>query len=162
MSVTFTATTILAQNGMTTTDFAAVTVEYMMDDAVDTVNLLFSQNIAALTGTAGTKTATTTRGQSAVVKMLMTLILRENKKTALSSATSTSSTGSGSSSSVGIGNLSMSESSSVSSAISAASAINNPANSVYVDLFMQAGNKLIPAAVSTKDLPIYVGNAPIY
>jgi hypothetical protein len=158
MSVTFTAATILIQNGMTETDFLDETVEYMMDDAIDTVNLLFTQDIAALAGSAGAKTATMTRGQSAVTKMLLTLVLRENKKTQLTSSDSTSNA-SGASGSISAGGLSMSESSSISTGISASAAINNPANSVYVELFMQAGNKLVPADVSVKEPPIYVGNA---
>ena len=155
--VTVNATIVLAQNGYTTSDFSAVNIEYMMDDAINTLNLLFSQSIAALSGGAGVGSTTLTRSQSAVFAMLMSLVLRENKKTALSNSSSTSNS-TGASSSVGIGGLSASESSSVSSAISAASAINNPANSVYVDLLMKAGRKL---ELATVDPPIYVSNAPI-
>ena len=161
MSVQITATTILAQNGMTTTDFTAATVEYMIDDCIDIVNLLASQTIAAMTGSAGTKTATFTRLQSPVVKTLISLVLRENKKTALTNSSSTGDS-SGTSSSIAVGPISLSESSSVSSSISAAAAINNPSNSVYVDMFYKQCEALKVATASSISLPeppIYVGNA---
>lgn len=153
MSVSFTAAVILAQNGMTESDFTDENVEYMMDDAIDTVNLLFGQEIAALTGDAGAKAASMTRAQSSVVKMLLSLVLRENKKTSLSNSSSTGSS-TGGSSSISVGSVNVSESSSVSSSISAASAINNPANTIYVNMFMQAGKRL---EVETAGLPICIG-----
>jgi activator of HSP90 ATPase len=141
MSVTITALTVLAQNGLTVTDFTAIVTEYMIDDTINTVNLLFGQSIEAMSGTAGTKDVDMTRNQSAVVKMLLSLVLRENKKTQLTNSDNTSSSTS-TSSSFTVGQISQSESNSVSTAISAASAINNPANSVYVNLFMDAGAML--------------------
>jgi hypothetical protein len=166
MSVTSTAQTILDQTGYAvysagppvTGDFTLINTEYMMDDAIDTVNLMFTQNIAALTGTAGSKTATMTRDQNSVVKMLLVLMLREAKKTSLSNSSSTggsSSTGK----SVSVNGISMSQNSSVSSAISASSALNNPANSVYVAMFNEAGKKLEEkTSVANNRLPpIYIG-----
>lgn len=142
MSVSFSASEILAQNGMSESDFTNETVEYMMDDSINTVNLLFTQTIDALAGEAGAKTATMTRNQSAVVKMLLSLVLRENKKTQLSSSSSTSNS-TGTNSSVSAGGISASDSNTVSGSISATAAINNPSNSVYVNMFMEAGKKLV-------------------
>lgn len=163
MSVTITATTSLAQNGMTTTDFTAAVTEYMIDDCIDTVNLLANQSMAALSGSEGSKSVTITRLQAPAVKMLISLVLRENKKTQLTNSDNTSGS-TGTSSSIGVGPVSVSESGSVSSSISASSAINNPSNSVYVDLFMRAVEELKARSTSTINLPsppIYVGNAPI-
>jgi activator of HSP90 ATPase len=153
--VDITATTSLSQNGMTVTDFSAENVEYMIDDCLDTVNLMFEQTMDALSGGAGSKSVTVTRGQAPVVKMLISLVLRENKKTQLTNSSSTGSS-TGTSSSIGVGSINVSESGSVSSSISAAASINNPANSVYVNLFMEAGRKL---KNQTASLAFCVGTA---
>jgi hypothetical protein len=170
MSATITAQIVLDQNGYAvyaagppvSGDFTLVNVEYMIDDAIDTVNLMFSQSMANLSGTAGSKSVSVTRQQNSVLKMLLALVLRENKKTQLSNSSSTANS-SGGSHSVSAGVLSMSESSSVSTSINAASAINNPTNSVYVNLFMEAGKKLeaVTAVAANRSPPIYIGNAPI-
>jgi hypothetical protein len=157
LTVTINATNTLAENGYTTSDFTAATTEFIIDTAIDLLNLLAEQSIAAMAGSSGTKTVITTRDQAAVLKMLISVTLRENKKTALSSSSSTSGSSSAGKS-VGIGSLSMSESSSVSSAISAAATINNPQNSAFAKLFLDSC-----AALKRKTLgpPIYVGYAPV-
>jgi hypothetical protein len=161
MSVTITASSVLSQNGMSTTDFAAADVEAMIDDAIDTVDLFAWQSMAAMTGTAGAKTVTITRLQSPAVKMLISLLLRENKKTQFSSATNTSGSTSTSKSVSIAGVLSQSEGSSISTAISASAAINNPANTVFVQYFLQACEELKKQTAtitnSPATLPIYVG-----
>lgn len=161
MSVNFDAEQVILQNGFQIYDegtgegdFTVPVVEYVVDDCIDTVNLLFEQDIAAMSGEAGSKTVTCSRAQSPVLKMLISLVLRENRKSAISSSSSTGS-GESESRSVGVGGLSVSEGSSISSAISASATINNPANTVYVDLFLKAGKKLMGSP------PIYVGNAPL-
>ena len=159
MSVSITAQIILDQTGYTTTDFTLINTEYMIDDALDTVNLMFTQSIAALSGSTGSKTGSLTRDQNAVVKMLLVLMLREGKKTSLSNSTSTGGSTSNQQS-VGVGAISISESGSVSSAVSAAQAINNPANSIYVSMFMDAGKKLEDktSVTSNRRPPIVIAN----
>lgn len=155
--VTVTAAIVLAENGYTTDDFSAVNIEYMMDNVIDTINLMAGTSIAALTGTAGSKTATLTRAENPVFQMLMSMVLRENKKTSLSNSSSTSGSESASSS-VSIGALSSSESSSVGTAISATAALNNEANSIYVKMFYDACRAL---RMATLDPPIYLSNDPV-
>lgn len=122
--VTYTALIALAENGYTITDISAANLEYIIDRAIDYVNALAGTSIADMTGAAGTKTATFTDAQNAVVGLLVTCMLREMKRTSLSNSTSTSNA-SGTSSSIGIGGLSASESGSISTAVSAASSLNN-------------------------------------
>jgi len=138
MSASLTALIALAENGYTTTDMTAVNTEYVIDNAIDFVNLTAEVNIPQLSGTAGTKTVTLTREQNAAVRLLVTCMLREAKKTSL---TNSSSSGTATSGSLGIGNLSMSESSSVSSAITAASSLNS-SNDLTRSLFEMAIERL--------------------
>lgn len=164
MSVTLTAATVLAQNQYTTTDFDLTDVEYMIDDCIDTVNALTNDTIAALSGDAGSKSVTITRSEAPSVKTLITIVLREAKKTSLSNSSSTGNS-TGTSSSINVGSIGMSESGSVSSAISATSALNNTAGSPLVDLFYKLIDVLkeviLAETPSLKSPPIYVGNAPI-
>jgi hypothetical protein len=155
--VTVTASTVLSKNGFTTTDFAAIDVENMIDDTIDTINLLADQTITAMAGTAGSKTATLTGPQNTCFYMLISGVLRENKKTALSNSGSTS----GSSSinkSVNMGPISFSEGGSTGTAISATATLNNPANSMFANMFNLALRKLMLATV---DPPIVVAYEPI-
>jgi hypothetical protein len=166
LSVTITAQTILNQTSYTvysagppvTGDFTLENTELMIDDAIDTVNLLFTQSIAALSGSAGAKTGTMTRDQNSVFKMLIVMMLRESKKTSLSNSSSTNG-GTSTTRSTAVGPFSSSEGGSVSSAVSAATAINNPANSIYVSLFMDAGKKLEEktSVANSRLPPIYIG-----
>jgi hypothetical protein len=118
----YTATIALAESGYTTDDVTAINAEYIIDNAINFVNLEAQLSISALSGTAGSKTVTLTRDQYAVVSILSTAMLRETKKTSLTNSTSTGTSTSGS---IGAGSLSLSESSSVSSAISAAASLNS-------------------------------------
>jgi hypothetical protein len=156
MSATFTASSILAQNGYTTTDFSAENVEYWIDDSIDTVNDLAVQSIDAMAGIAGSKTATCTRTQAPAVKTLITIILREAKKTSLSNSNSTSSSNS-TSKSVSLGPASYSEGGSVGAAISAASALNNASDSPLVELFYRLIDSLKTNTASASNIAFCVG-----
>src|SRR4030042_140236 len=105
--VTYTALIALAENGYSITDISAANCEYIIDRAPDYVNLLASTSIADMTGVAGVKTVTLTDPQNAVIGLLVACMLREMKRTALTSSTSTGTSTSGS---LGGGNISMSES----------------------------------------------------
>jgi activator of HSP90 ATPase len=167
MSVVLDSTSLITQNGYAvysagppvTGDFTVANVDAMVDDCINTVNLFASQDMAAMSGTP--KTVTVTREQSIVVKMLLTLVLRENKKTQLSNSSSTGNA-SGTAKSINVGPIGMSQSNSVSTSISATAAINNPANSVYVGLFEKACDLLKGKSTQTTSMmPIYIGNAPM-
>lgn len=138
---TLTATIVLAKNGFTTTDFSAINTEYMIDDAIDWVNNQTDRGIANMSGSAGTKTVTLSSEENAAVSPLISVVLRENKKTSLSNSSVTSG-GSSTSNSIGVGSVSLSESNSVSNAISATSAINNPANTFYLEMVKAACERL--------------------
>jgi hypothetical protein len=122
--VTYTALIALGENGLTISDFTAVNTEYIIDRAIDYVNMRAQINIPALVGVAGVKTVTLTRNQSAVIGLLVTCMLRAAKQTSLANSSSTSGSSS-TSKSVGLGALSLSEGGSVSSAISAASSLGS-------------------------------------
>jgi hypothetical protein len=150
--VDISASIALAQNGFavisgTAGDFKAVQVEYMIDTVINVVNQLAGQSIAALSGVPGTMTTTCTRAQEPAVTTLITITLREGKKTSLSNSTSTNGSSSGSSSVSLAGVISKSESGSVGTAISAAAALNNAANSPLVDLFYKLIDSLKTGAV---------------
>jgi hypothetical protein len=130
LTTTITAALTLSQNGYTTSDFATSDVEAWIDDAIITTATLVNTDIDKL----DTGTVTLTDDLASAVKVLITIMLREAKKTSMSNSTSTSSSAGGNKS-VGIGGLSVSESSSVSTAISAASSLNNQANTPLVDLY---------------------------
>jgi hypothetical protein len=147
MSVTITAATALSENGYAvlsgnTGDFALVDVEAKIDDAINQVNLFAETNITALSGTAGSKTVTLSRLESAPVKILITITLREMKKTSLSNSSSTSGSSSTNKSVSIAGVLSQSEGGSTSTAVSAAAALNSAANSPLIDMFWKAIEKL--------------------
>lgn len=132
MSVTITATSALSQNGYTITDFPATGVEVIIDDCANTVNQLAQQTIEAMSGSP--LTLTVTRNQAPAVKTLITIILRETKKTSLSNSNSTSGANSATKN-MNFGPVGVSEGSSTSTAISASMALNNAADSPLVELF---------------------------
>jgi len=137
--VTISASVALAQNGYTTDDVEDIACEYIIDAAIDHVNLMADTSIAALAGVAGAKTGAVTRNQNAALQPLITLMLRDYKRSALSSSQhTTQSTGAGGSSSFTLGPYSVSESSSTASAISAANSLNNAANTYTVKMFETA------------------------
>lgn len=140
MTQTLTASILLAKNGYTTTDLAATTVETIMEDALDYIENEAETGMPSLTGTAGSKQVILSRRQNAAFSPLMSCMLRDAKKSALSNSTSTGNTSS-TAKSIGVGSVSVSESGSVSSAISAASSLNN-ANDFTRELFWKAIQRL--------------------
>jgi hypothetical protein len=140
--VDITATTVLSQNGYTTTDLAAADVERIIDDAINQVNLDAAQSMSNMTGAEGSKTVTVTAPQSVPVKILISLMLREVKKTSLTNSDSTSSSTS-TSKSIGVGQINVSDASSVSSSISAAASINTVANTILRENYLRAISRLI-------------------
>jgi hypothetical protein len=85
---TLTAAILIAENGFQNTDFdpagssedtGKTNVEYMIDSAIDYVNLEAETSISNLSGSAGSKTVTVTASQNAVLKLLLTAMLREAK-----------------------------------------------------------------------------------
>jgi hypothetical protein len=74
---------ILDENGYSLTDFSGLTLtilEYKIDDAIDYVNAEAGTSIAALTGTAETKSFTYTAPENLAVKGLVNLMLRAFKE----------------------------------------------------------------------------------
>jgi hypothetical protein len=142
MSVSITATSALSENGFSvfsagppaTGDFTIIDTEAVINKAINHVNNRAKRSIPAMTGAAGSKTASMSRLESDPVNTLITIMLRETKKTSLSNSNSTS----GSSSiqkSVNMGPFGKSEGGSVGTAISATAAINNAANSALIKIF---------------------------
>ena len=71
---------MLAETDYADTDIHATDgkerVEYMIDNAIDYVNLHAGTSIGNMTGVAGAKTVTVTSGQSAVIKPLCILMVK--------------------------------------------------------------------------------------
>ena len=142
MSVTLNATDTLAENGYTTTDFTAAVVEGIINRAIRQVNLDAAQSISEMTGaTVGEKTVSMTQRQSVPVTILISLMLRETRRSTLSNTSSTGNSSS-TSKSINVGPIGMSDASSVSSAISASASLNNPANTIYRDDYLRAIDRL--------------------
>lgn len=144
MTTLITAATVLSQNGYSiisgsTGDFTTSDTEAMINSGFNLINLLAGTSITKLSGSPGSSTIED--DEEPAFNLLMTIMLREAKKTSLSNATSTGGS-SGTAKSVAAMGFSKSESSSVSSAISASTAINNSANSPLVDFFNQAIERL--------------------
>jgi hypothetical protein len=57
-------------------DIAAATFEYLIDNAIDYINLTAGTSIADLSGDAGTKSVTASEGELAAIKTLSGLLLR--------------------------------------------------------------------------------------
>jgi hypothetical protein len=74
---------ILDENGYSLTDFTGLTLtilEYKIDDAIDYVNAEAGTTIAALTGTAETKSFVYTAPENLAVKGLVNLMLKAYKE----------------------------------------------------------------------------------
>ena len=67
---------ILDENNYTTSDCNLTNTEYLIDNAVDYVNLQAGTSIADLAGSAESKTLTGTEDEIAIVKVLSSLLLR--------------------------------------------------------------------------------------
>lgn len=70
---------ILDENGYSTGDISLTNLEYLIDNAIDTVNLRAGTTIADLSGSAESKSITGTEAEILVVKELSVLILRAYK-----------------------------------------------------------------------------------
>lgn len=73
------ATRILAETGYTVGDISLTNLEYLIDNAIDYVNLHAGLSIADLAGSAESKSLTGTDGQIFAVKALSELMLRAYK-----------------------------------------------------------------------------------
>jgi hypothetical protein len=147
MSEAITGQTVLDDNGYTVTDFPIIVVERLINKAISHINAQTGRSIAHMDGTAGTKSVTVADEEYGVLDAIITCMLREAKKTALSNSSSTGGS-SGSSKSVSAQGYSVSESSSTSSAITATSAINNSGNSILIDWIKEELKRLREIEVS--------------
>jgi hypothetical protein len=145
LSVTLTAANCLADNNYTTTDIPTVAVERIIDKAISYFNLRTGRSVNLMAGTPESKTTVVQAEEYGVLEAIITCMLREAKKTSLSNSTST---GSGASKSVNIGAMGMSESSTVSSAISAAQSINSEGNTVFREFITEGLRSLREVEVS--------------
>jgi len=71
-----TAQQILDENGWTTGDISLANLEYLIDNAINYVNLVTGLSISNLSGAAGSKTVTVTSAQDPIIKMLAGLLVR--------------------------------------------------------------------------------------
>ena len=134
--VTITAQNSLDDNNYTVTDISLVAAERLIDKAISYFNLKTGRGVALMDGVAESKTTTCQDDEYGVLEAIITCLFREAVKTYLSSASSTNSATSGANS-VSAGGMSASESSSVSTAISASTAINNPANTILREFIVE-------------------------
>lgn len=75
--VSITAQQILDENNYSQSDTKTKTnVEYLIDNTINYINLLAGTSISNMTGTAPNKTVTVSSNQSAVIKPLVTLMLK--------------------------------------------------------------------------------------
>lgn len=79
VTVTNIATQILNENNYTTNDITATNLEYLIDNAIDYVNMETATSIADLSGSAGTKSITGTEAEIITVKAGSVLMLRAYK-----------------------------------------------------------------------------------
>lgn len=71
-----TAQRILDENNWLTTDITLVNCEYLIDNAINYINLETGLSMSNLTGVAGAQTVTLTNPQETAVKMLSALLVR--------------------------------------------------------------------------------------
>ena len=70
---------ILDQNNYTTTDISIVNLEYLINLAVNFVNLMSDTDIAALSGAGGSKSLVGTKAENLAVQLVSTLLIRAYK-----------------------------------------------------------------------------------
>jgi len=74
---TVTAQRILDENGWSATDDISLTnLEYLIDNAINYINLMAGTSISNLSGTAGSKTVTVTSAQDPIIKSAVALCVR--------------------------------------------------------------------------------------
>jgi hypothetical protein len=76
---TITAQLILDENNYTDGDITLTNLEYLIDNAINYVNLQTGLSISNLSGTAESKTVTVTSNESTVIKSLTVLMVRAYK-----------------------------------------------------------------------------------
>ena len=76
---TITAQLILDENNYTDDDITLTNLEYLIDNAINYVNLQTGLSISNLSGTAESKTVTVTSNESTVIKSLAVLMIRAYK-----------------------------------------------------------------------------------
>lgn len=74
--VVITAQQILDENGWLVTDIAIVNLEYLIDNAINYINLETGLSMSNLTGVTPNMAVTLTSAQEVVVKMLSALLVR--------------------------------------------------------------------------------------
>jgi hypothetical protein len=85
-----TAATVLARFHYKSTDFdpatspdetvSLINVEYVIDDAIDFINLEAGTSIGSLAGVAGAKTVSVTNDENAALKLLLGIMLHDTKE----------------------------------------------------------------------------------
>ena len=70
---------ILDENNYTEADISKTNLEYLIDNAIDYINLVAGTSIADLSGTAGSKSLTATENEIVAIKLLTVLLLRAYK-----------------------------------------------------------------------------------
>lgn len=76
---TITAQQVLDENGWDTDDISLETLEYLIDNAINYVNLETGLSITNLAGVAASKSTTVTNDQDVVVKMVAGILVRAFK-----------------------------------------------------------------------------------
>jgi len=74
--VAITAQQILDENGWVVADIAIANLEYLIDNAINYINMEAGISMSNLTGASPNKTVTLTSAQEVVVKMLAALLVR--------------------------------------------------------------------------------------
>jgi len=78
-NVTITATIVLAENNYDTDDITAANTEYLIDNAINYINMQANTTINALAGVAGTKTVGADRNEATIIKSLTALMIKAYK-----------------------------------------------------------------------------------
>ena len=76
MSETISAQQILDENGWTESDISKTNLEYLIDNAINYINLQTGLSISNLSGSAGSKTVSVTKQQAVIIKALTALLVR--------------------------------------------------------------------------------------
>ena len=79
VTVTNIATQVLNENNYSTTDITAINLEYLIENAIDYVNLEAGTSIADLSGGAGSKSIVGTEAEIFTVKTVTVLMIRAYK-----------------------------------------------------------------------------------
>lgn len=78
-NVTVTAALVLAENNYVVGDCTAVNTEYLIDNAINYINMQANTTIPALSGAAGSKTGSADRNEATIIKSLSALMIKAYK-----------------------------------------------------------------------------------